>query len=64
MNDKSSSSKTRKQLIKKGDFDKEQLSTKIGNSLKQMYEDVANEPIPDDFLKLLEQADENLKDSN
>ena len=63
MDDKSSSPSNRKHLIKKGGFDKVQLSTKIGNSLKRMYEDVANEPIPDDFLKLLEQADENSKEN-
>lgn len=31
---------------------------KIGDKLRQMYDEVANEPVPDDFLKLLEEADE------
>ncbi len=30
----------------------------LGERLREMFEDVVNEPIPDDFLKLLEQADE------
>jgi hypothetical protein len=30
----------------------------IGRRLRQMYDEVANEPIPDDFLSFLEQADE------
>ncbi len=29
----------------------------IGRRLRQMYDDVVNEDIPDDFLSLLEQAD-------
>lgn len=35
---------------------------KIGDTLKQLYEDVAKEPVPDDFLKLLEEADQNSSD--
>lgn len=30
---------------------------KIGDQLKRLYDDVTNEPVPDEFLKLLEQAD-------
>lgn len=30
----------------------------IGNRLKKLYEDVASEPVPDEFLKLLEDADD------
>ena len=30
---------------------------KIGAQLRQMYDEVANEPVPADFLNLLEQAD-------
>ncbi len=30
---------------------------RLGDQLKRLYDDVANEPVPDDFLKLLEQAD-------
>ena len=30
----------------------------IGRRLRQMYDDVVSEDIPDDFLGLLEQADE------
>ncbi|MCI4646403.1 MAG: hypothetical protein MRY64_16600 [Hyphomonadaceae bacterium] len=36
---------------------------KIGEQLKQLYDDVANEPIPDEFLKLLRDADEKSKPS-
>jgi len=41
-------------------FSEAPLKDKIGSSLKRIYDDVVNEPVPDDFLKLLEQADENL----
>lgn len=34
---------------------------RIGNQLRRLYEDVATEPIPDDFMKLLEEADKNKK---
>ncbi len=30
---------------------------RIGSQLRRLYDDVASEPIPDDFLSLLEQAD-------
>lgn len=30
----------------------------IGDKLRDMYDDVANEPVPDEFLKLLEDADD------
>lgn len=40
------------------DFQDQSLTEKIGSSLKDMYEDVVKEPIPDDFLKLLADADE------
>jgi len=40
------------------DFTRAPLKDKIGLSLKRMYDDVVNEPIPDDFLSLLAQADE------
>ncbi len=30
---------------------------RIGDKLRQLYDDVANEPVPDDFLKLLRDAD-------
>ena len=45
-------------LTKKGDhFAKTPLKDKIGNNLKQIYDDVVNEDIPDDFLALLAKAD-------
>lgn len=34
---------------------------RIGAKLKQIYDDVANEPVPDEFLKLLRDADEKPK---
>jgi len=42
----------------KGDFLDAPLTDKIGSCLKSMYDDVVNEPIPDDFLALLAKADE------
>ena len=34
----------------------------IGDKLRAMYDDVANEPVPDEFLKLLEDADDASED--
>lgn len=49
-------------LSKSGDnFAKKPLKDKIGTDLKQLYDDIVNEDVPDDFLALLAQADE--KDS-
>ena len=39
-------------------FTDEALKDKIGSSLKRIYDDVVNEPVPDDFLNLLKQASE------
>ena len=45
-------------LRKSGDhFADEPLTDKIGSNLKQIYDDVLNEAIPDDFLTLLAKAD-------
>lgn len=38
-------------------FSDKPLTEKIGNNLKQLYDDVVNEEIPDDFLSLLAKAD-------
>ena len=38
-------------------FTDEELPEKIGKNLRQIYDDVLNEAIPDDFLSLLSQAD-------
>ena len=38
-------------------FTKEDLPEKIGKNLRQIYDDVLNEPVPDDFLSLLSKAD-------
>jgi hypothetical protein len=46
------------ELKKSGDrFADQPLKDKIGSSLKQLYDDVVNEAVPDDFLALLEKAD-------
>lgn len=37
------------------------LSDKIGGRLKQLYDDVLNEDVPDEFLALLAKADEQDK---
>jgi len=39
-------------------FDKEALPDKIGSSLRNLYDEVLNEDVPDDFLNLLRKADE------
>jgi hypothetical protein len=33
----------------------------IGVKLRQMFDQVVNEPVPDDFLDILRRADENSK---
>lgn len=38
-------------------FDTEALPEKIGMNLRQIYDDVLAEPVPDDFLSLLAKAD-------
>ncbi len=52
--------KTGKQTKTQGDdridYTAKPLMSKIGENLKQMYDEVLSEPIPDEFLKLLEQA--------
>jgi DNA-binding protein Fis len=42
-------------------FDENPLKDKIGSSLKQLYNDVVNEDVPDDFLALLAKVDEQDK---
>lgn len=45
-------------LSKSGDeFAKDPLKDKIGTNLRQFYNSVIDEPVPDDFLSLLEEAD-------
>ena len=39
------------------DFAKEPLSGKIGDSLRKIYKDVVEEPVPDDFLAILKGLD-------
>jgi len=39
------------------DFLDDTMSKKIGSHLRDMYDDLVNEPVPDDFLKLLSDAD-------
>ncbi|KCZ57930.1 NepR family anti-sigma factor [Hyphomonas chukchiensis] len=41
----------------KSDADLKRRGAKIGDQLRRIYEDVAQEEVPDEFLKLLEQAD-------
>ncbi len=36
----------------------------IGRRLRQMYDDVVNEEVPDDFMSFLEKADERKSDGN
>ncbi len=39
-------------------FTNEELPEKIGKNLREIYDNVVNEPVPDDFLNLLSKADE------
>ena len=42
-------------------FTQEALPEKIGKNLRQIYDDVLSEPVPDDFLNLLLKADAKSK---
>ena len=42
-------------------FSNDDLSDKIGSNLRKFYDDILDEPIPDDFLSLLTQADKASK---
>ncbi|MGB6318361.1 MAG: NepR family anti-sigma factor [Litorimonas sp.] len=39
-------------------FDSAPLPDKIGSSLRNLYDEVLNEDVPDDFLNLLRKADD------
>ncbi len=54
--------KSKPALHKKDRFDDNDLPEKIGKNLRQMYNDVLSEPVPDDFLSLLQMADEKRAD--
>lgn len=41
----------------KSDADLKRRGAKIGDQLRRLYDDVAQEDVPDEFLKLLEDAD-------
>lgn len=45
------------------EFSDDPLKDKIGSSLRKMYDEVVNEPIPSDFLNLLAKADTNKSES-
>ncbi len=45
------------------DADLKRRGAKIGDQLRRIYEDVAQEDVPDEFLKLLEQADKKRSSS-
>jgi len=61
--DKRQGQKVDDTLEKEGevDFAKSPLKDKVGVSLKRLYDDVVNEPVPDDFLNLLAEADKASK---
>ena len=40
------------------------ISQKVGDKLKQVYSDIAAEPVPDRFIDLINQLDEQKKGSN
>ena len=47
------------EALNQGPFDDAPLPDKIGKSLRQIYQDVLEEDIPDDFLSILDSADDN-----
>lgn len=57
MNSQKHTQNTSEQIADETDFAKDPLSDKIGDSLKEIYQDVINEPIPDEFLEILKRSD-------
>ena len=41
------------------DLDEARLQQALGTKLRQMFDAVVNEPVPDDFLEILRRADED-----
>lgn len=58
---KQSASKPSRRTDSGDNFTQEDLPEKIGKNLRQIYDDVLSEPIPDDFLSLLAKADTKSK---
>ena len=44
-----------------GDRSRKVRQKRIGDQLRRLYDDVTSEPVPDEFLNLLEQADKSSK---
>ena len=44
-----------------GDRSRKVRQKRIGDQLRQIYDDVTSEPVPDEFMSLLEQADKSAK---
>lgn len=42
-----------------GDRSRKVRQKQIGDKLRRLYDDVTSEPVPDEFLSLLEQADKS-----
>jgi hypothetical protein len=43
--------------LRKSDADLKRRGAKIGEQLRRLYDEVAQEDVPDEFLKMLEEAD-------
>lgn len=47
-----------KQDTAAGDVESRTRAKRIGSKLRQLYDEVAQENVPDEFLKILEEADD------
>jgi len=44
---------------KAADTEQKRRGDRLGQQLRQLYDDVTHENVPDDFMRLLEEADRN-----
>ena len=53
---------SKKARLKDGDKARLGRQKQLGQQLRKLYDEIADEPIPDDFMKLLEDADKARSD--
>ncbi|KCZ89549.1 MULTISPECIES: NepR family anti-sigma factor [Hyphomonas] len=44
---------------KEADTERKRRGDRLGEQLRRLYDDVTHESVPDDFMRLLEEADRN-----
>ena len=49
---------------KEAETDRKRRGDRLGEQLRRLYDDVTHESVPDDFLRLLEEADRSQDSEN